>query len=116
MSKNKEIGNMGEQLACDYLTKNGYEIIERNKLYTRQSEIDIIAKRKNLIVFVEVKTRTTDSFGTPFEAVDKTKLQHLKSGIFQYVQENNVKKYQIDLIGITLKPELKIQHLRNISL
>ena len=62
---NREFGNKGEDLACDYLVKNGYEIIERNKHFSKFCEIDIIAKFKNKFVFVEVKTRKNDNFGTP---------------------------------------------------
>ena len=62
---NKTTGNAGEDLACRYLEKNGYEILERNKHYSRFCEIDIIAKHKNTVVFVEVKTRRTNAYGTP---------------------------------------------------
>ena len=54
---NREFGNKGEDLACEYLIKNGYEILERNKHFSKLCEIDIIAKFKNKVVFVEVKTR-----------------------------------------------------------
>lgn len=111
---NREFGNKGEDLACEYLIKNGYEILERNKHFSRLCEIDIIAKYKNKIVFVEVKTRKTDSFGTPMEAITKTKYNNIKTGVLSYIQENKIKSYQIDAIGITLQPTLKIQHLKNI--
>ena len=112
----REFGNSGEDIACQYLVKNGYQILERNKHYSRYCEIDIIAKIKNKIVFVEVKTRKTDAFGSPLEAITKTKYNHLKTGAFSYVAENKIKDFQIDAIGITLFPELKIEHLKNISL
>ena len=70
---NREFGNKGEDLACEYLIKNGYEILERNKHFSKLCEIDIIAKFKNKIVFIEVKTRKTDAFGTPMEAITKSK-------------------------------------------
>ena len=70
---NREFGNKGEDLACEYLVKNGYEILERNKHFSKLCEIDIIAKFKNKVVFVEVKTRKSDAFGTPMEAITKTK-------------------------------------------
>ena len=111
---NRDFGNMGEDLACEYLLKNGYQILERNKHFSKLCEIDIIAKFKNTVVFVEVKTRKTNSFGTPLEAITKTKYHNIKTGVLSYLQENKIKKYQIDAIGITLKPELKIEHLKNI--
>ena len=111
---NREFGAKGEDLACEYLKKNGYEILERNKHFSKLCEVDIIAKYKNKIVFVEVKTRKTDSFGTPLEAITKTKYQNIKTGVLTYVQEHNIKDYQIDAIGITIYPELKIEHLKNV--
>ena len=113
---NREFGNKGEDLACEYLIKNGYEILERNKHFSKLCEIDIIAKFKNKVVFVEVKTRKSDAFGTPMEAITKTKYNNIKTGVLSYVQENKIKNYQIDAIGITLQPTLKIQHLKNVSL
>lgn len=113
---NKTTGNAGEDLACRYLEKNGYEILERNKHYSRFCEIDIIAKHKNTVVFVEVKTRRTNAYGTPLEAITQTKYENICKGVQYYIVENKVKSYRIDVIGITLKPELKINHLKNVSL
>ena len=111
---NREFGTKGEDLACEYLKKNGYEILERNKHFSKLCEVDIIAKYKNKIVFIEVKTRKTDSFGTPLEAITKTKYQNIKTGVLTYVQEHNVPVFQIDVIGITLYPKLKIEHVKNV--
>lgn len=111
---NKKIGNAGEDLACRYLEKQGYKILERNKHYSRFCEIDIIAQYKNTVVFVEVKTRKTNAFGTPQEAVTKTKYENIKKGVQFYLSENRTKDFRIDAICITLKPELKIEHLKNI--
>lgn len=111
---NKELGNKGEDLACEYLKKNGYEILERNRHFSKLCEIDIIAKYKNKIIFVEVKTRKNNNFGTPFEAITTTKYNNIKTGVLSYLQENKIKKYQIDVIAITLNPQLKIEHLKDI--
>ncbi len=111
---NRKFGDAGEDLACRYLEKQGYEILERNKHYSRFCELDIIAKQKNTVVFVEVKTRKTADFGTPFEAVTKTKYENIKRGVQFYLAENKVKDYRVDVIGITLKPEIKIEHLKNV--
>ena len=113
---NKVVGNAGEGLACRFLEKNGYKILARNVRYSRFCEIDIIAQIKDSTVFVEVKTRKTDVCGTPFEAITKSKYENIKKGISYYLQEHKVKKYRIDIVGITLKPELKIEHIRNFSL
>ena len=113
---NRKFGNAGEDRACRYLEKQGYKILERNKHYSRFCELDIIAQYKNTTVFVEVKTRKTDHFGTPFEAITKTKFENLKKGVQFYLSENKIKDYRIDVIGITLKPEIKIEHLKNVYL
>lgn len=111
---NREFGNKGEDLACDYLKKNGYEILERNRHFSKLCEVDIIAKIKNKVVFVEVKTRKSDDFGSPLEAITKTKYNKIKTGVLTYVHENKISDYQIDAIGITIYPTLKIEHLKNV--
>ncbi|MBR2525950.1 YraN family protein, partial [bacterium] len=67
-SFNKEKGKLGEDLACKFLEQNGYKIIDRNKTFSKFCEIDIIALFKNTLVFVEVKTRKNNKFGSPLEA------------------------------------------------
>ena len=79
---NREFGNKGEDIACVYLEKNGYKILERNKHFSKFCEIDIIAQYKSKTVFVEVKTRKNDAFGTPMEAITKTKYQNIKPEFF----------------------------------
>ena len=68
----KNIGNKGENIACEYLKKQGYKIIARN-LYIGKSELDIIAKDGKTLVFVEVKTRFTSSFGSPLSQLPSLK-------------------------------------------
>lgn len=115
-TKNKETGLKGELLAQEYLKKQGYEIIETNKRFSRLCEIDIIAKNKDTLVFIEVKTRSSDFCGSPFEAITKTKYENIKTGLFNYLQETKIKykNFRIDAISIVLNPEIKINHLKNI--
>lgn len=115
--KNRETGQKGEQLAQEYLKKQGYEIIETNKRFSRFCEIDIIAKDKDTLVFIEVKTRSSDFCGSPFEAITKTKYENIKTGLFTYLNESKIKykKFRIDAISIILNPTIKINHLKNIS-
>lgn len=115
MNNNILTGKKGEDIAKEYLIKNGYKIIETNRHFSRFCEIDIIAKNKDTYIFCEVKTRKTTICGSPFEAITKSKYENIKKGIFLYKQENpDCKKYQIDAIAIILKPELEIKHLKNI--
>ena len=83
---NRQFGFKGEDLACEYLKKNGYEILERNKHFSNLCEIDIIAKFKDKYVFVEVKTRNGDQYGYPSEAVTATKQLRIKRAAEQYLQ------------------------------
>ena len=86
----QEIGKWGENLACKYLEKNNYEIIERNFL-CHQGEIDIIAKDRNQreIIFIEVKTRSNLKYGNPAEAVNKEKQRHIKQVAEYYIYNHN---------------------------
>ena len=111
---NRQFGDMGEEIACKYLVDNGYKILERNVHYSRFCELDIVAQYKNTLVFVEVKTRKSETFGTPMEAITKTKYEHIKKGALNYLSEHSSRNYRIDVIGITVKPELKIEHLQNV--
>ncbi len=77
MITKKEIGKIGEELAVQYLEKQGYCIEEKN-YRTSIGEIDIIASIKNELVFVEVKTRTTLNFGDPIESIDIKKIKRIQ--------------------------------------
>lgn len=70
------LGQQGERLAADYLNKKGYRIIERNYRY-RRNEIDIIARFKGTLCFIEVKTRSSEEKGHPAEAVTPQKQQEI---------------------------------------
>ena len=112
---NNSVGKNGEEIAKKYLEKQGFKILETNRRFSKYSEIDIIAQDKDTLVFVEVKTRKTDICGSPMEAITKTKYNHIRQGLFIYLQENpKYKKYRIDAISVILKPEVKIEHLKNI--
>ncbi len=114
---NISLGKNGEEIAKTHLEKNGYKILQMNKRFSKLCEIDIIALDKDTLVFVEVKTRKTDICGHPLEAITKTKYNHIKQGLYIYLQENpQYKKFRIDAISILIKPEIKIEHLKNISL
>jgi len=112
----KEVGQKGEVLAQEYLKNQGYEVIEINKRFSRFCEIDIIVKDKDTLVFVEVKTRSSDFCGSPFEAITKSKYENIKHGLFSYLQETKIKykNYRIDAISVVLNPKIAIKHLKNV--
>lgn len=88
MLNNRELGNLGEELAAKYLTKNEYIIINRN-YRTRYGEIDIIAKNNDYLVFIEVKARKNNHFGYPREAVDYMKQRKIKNLANYYLLKEN---------------------------
>lgn len=83
---NKSIGNAGEELACIMLLAQGYEIIERN-YQNKVGEIDIIAMKNGILTFVEVKTRTTETFGRGKEAVDFNKIRHIRKAAQWFLKD-----------------------------
>ena len=114
---NITLGKNGEEIAEKFLEKQGYKILEKNRHFSKLCEVDIIALDKKTLVFVEVKTRKTDICGHPLEAITKSKYNHIKNGLLIYLQENpQYKKFRIDAISVLIKPEIKIEHLKNISM
>lgn len=115
-SHNSKIGKLGEDLATDFLKENGYKVIDRN-FYTRYGEIDLIAQRGDEILFVEVKTRSSDKYGYPEQAVDYRKIKHLLLAIKIYFKVNNLSSFwRLDIISVelnTLTP--KIEWFKDIS-
>lgn len=112
------IGKIGEDLACVYLKKLNYKIIERN-FRIRGGEIDIIAINNNTLVYVEVKTRSSHQFGLPEEAVGFHKLKFLeRASQFYRLQRKNLPKLErIDVLAIDLstgEPEFNL--IKNASL
>jgi putative endonuclease len=86
MADHNDFGKIAEDLAADYLQKNGYKILVRNFRF-QKAEIDIIAEKDNLIIIVEVKARSTDAFMLPQEAVTKTKIRSDCSAVNHYLEE-----------------------------
>jgi putative endonuclease len=120
-------GVLGEDVACEYLKKKGYKIIERNfrKGYT---EIDIIALDGSMkfttsgstLVFIEVKTRKSNAYGTPFESIVPWKVAHLAktAQFYKLLHPNLPDDMRIDAIGIIISGNNKIEkieHLENIT-
>ena len=103
--KKQESGKLGEQLACSELKKKGYKIIETN-YRCRQGEIDIVAHQKNSLVFIEVRTRTGNTYGSPEESVTALKKQHLVSTAMEYLNSHHglPENWRIDFVAVELDP------------
>lgn len=95
-SDNKKTGNKGEELACGFLKKKGYLIVERN-FRTRFGEIDIVCLDGEKLVFVEVKTKIGHDFGEPEEMVSKSKLAQVQRMGEVFVEMNNLLVFDSDL-------------------
>lgn len=113
------VGKDGEELAAAFLNRLGYKILQRN-FHSRFGEIDIIAKDKSQVIFVEVKSRKTFGFGQPIEAINLKKLNGLiKTGQY-YLLINNIGNadYRFDAIEVFLNNSGldKINHVKNITL
>lgn len=110
MSDKIQKGKEAENLAADFLKQQGYEIVERNYRYQR-SEIDLIVRKENWLVFVEVKMRSSDAFGYPEEFVDYRKAKNIVYGAEHYTFEQNYEgNVRYDVVAISLrngKPEIR---------
>lgn len=105
------IGRLGEKIAIDYLLQNNYQIIKKN-FTCRWGEIDIIAKKDNILYFLEVKTRTTLKYGSPEESVNYFKLNSLKRAINFFLKKNKIKdKMKLAIISINLNNRLTPQKI-----
>jgi putative endonuclease len=118
MTYQKQIGKIGEDLAADYLIKQGCQILARNYA-VRFGEIDLVALDGNGLIFVEVKTRTTDTFGAPEDSVTPTKIERMKNAALMWLQANPEAPddWRMDVIAILMDHQnnvLDIQHFINV--
>jgi putative endonuclease len=98
-----ETGALGEKLAKDFLKKKGYRIVETN-YRCRYGEIDIVARRKDYLVFIEVRTKTNRSFGTPEESITTAKRARMRKTAEYYYQfhEKLPENWRIDFVAVEL--------------
>ena len=114
MAEHYELGKKGEQLAIDYLLKQGYTIVERNWRF-QKAEIDIIATKENTLISVEVKTRSTNDYGNPQDFVNPKKIKLMVLAMNEYVLMKNLDiEVRFDIIAITkIKEEFDINHIKD---
>lgn len=111
------LGERGEIAAAEYLVRRGYRIVDRN-VRADGVEIDLIAERRGVVAFVEVKTRRSTRFGTPEEAVDRRKQARLVRGAHAWLRAHPSRRRRrprFDVIGILAPPgeELRLRHLED---
>ena len=118
MSHNQRIGMYGENLVKNYLIRHGYEIVGRNVKLSRQ-EIDIVARKDHLTVFIEVKTRISQFYGSAEEAFFPTKAEQFRKGIEMFIKKNKLSADNIraDLITVDINriaKTAKIKHFKDV--
>ena len=97
----RSLGFQGEKLACDYIATRGYALVQKN-YHMRWGEIDLVARDRETLVFIEVKYRRTRSFGTPLEAITHHKQRQLiRAAQFYLFQYPHPCPIRFDVLGIT---------------
>ena len=112
MAVHNELGKLGEDLAADYLRKNGYTILDTNWTF-QKAEIDIIARTENTLAIVEVKTRSSLNFGLPQDFVKPKKIQLLVKAVDAYVNQKDLDlEVRFDIIAVHKEEKsFAIEHL-----
>lgn len=112
--KHITLGKEGERIASDFLMKEGMQVLARNYRW-RKEEIDLIVKDSDTLVFVEVKTRTHDSYGAPAKSVTRIKQRHLINAANAYIHENKFDlDVRFDIVSIIQNSfETHIEHMKN---
>lgn len=114
MARHNDLGNLGEDIASKYLLKKGYQIVDRNWIYQKK-ELDIVALKDEFLVVVEVKSRSTDYFEHPADAVTLSKIKFLVKATQAYVDLKEIEKeVRFDVISV-IKNDTKfsIEHIEN---
>ena len=114
MAQHNELGKKGEELAVDFLIKNGYVIRDKNWRYLK-AEVDIITLKNDVLAVIEVKTRSSNYFGNPQDFVNPKKIQLLVEAINEYVTSKDLDvEVRFDIIAILKNNNtFKIEHLKD---
>lgn len=113
MAQHNDLGNKGETLAVEFLEQNNYQILERNYRYDK-AEVDIIAQTSNVLAIIEVKTRSSTTFGNPEEFVKPKQIKNLVKAVDAYVTENDLEvEVRFDIIAIVHENgQFSVEHLK----
>jgi putative endonuclease len=116
MKPNHILGRYGEDRAATYLTDLGYEIIDRN-WRCRSGEIDLVARDRDRLVFVEVKTRNGNGYGHPFEAITPDKVARLRRLVAEWCKSREIgsAKIRLDAVSVLVSGgRVNIEHLKQV--
>ncbi len=109
----ESVWKIGENIAKEYLKDKGYEIIEQN-YRTKYSEIDLVVKKDNILIFVEVRTKKSDVFVSPEESINQKKLKKLYWNAEAYVASKRWEgEYRVDAVCIVLDSDNKVKELEH---
>ena len=114
MAEHNDLGKLGEEMAVDFLKKNHYAILQTNWIF-QKAEIDIIAKKGDVLAIVEVKTRSTLEFGLPQDFVKPKKIQLLVKAVNEYISQNDLDvEARFDIISVYKNGKnFEIEHLED---
>ena len=108
----QRLGALGERLAARHLANNDYSILQTN-YRSKSGEIDIVAEKDGMLVFVEVRTRTGTGAGSPEESITESKRDHLIDAAQEYLQAHNAENrdWRIDLVAVQFDSSRKLQRI-----
>lgn len=114
MADHNELGRKGEVAAVACLEKKGHRIVERNWSFSGY-EIDIVSEYEGFIIFVEVKTRTSDEWGNPGDAVNEKRMRRMIRAASHYLKKNGIDKpARFDIIAVILnKRQFTLEHIED---
>lgn len=114
MAAHNELGKQGEQLALEYLLNKGFDLLDKNFRYLK-AEVDLIVKQNDLVILVEVKTRSSVYFGRPEEAVSLAKQKLMIEAADYYINSNNLSnEVRFDVISIIINHKgFSIHHIED---
>ena len=113
------VGSWGERVAVRFLKKQGYKLLQKNVRVGRNGELDAVMKHDETLIFVEVKTRKNEDFGTPFSAINHAKRKKVNEAALGYIKKNHIKPTYIrfDVVEVIGNPTLRtkpiIRHIQN---
>lgn len=109
---NRAVGKTGEMATLEFLKKKGYRILETNAR-TPFGEIDIVARKKDVTIFIEVKTRATSSLGPPYLSVTRAKEKHMIKNALCYLKRRGLidSYWRIDVVSVKLNYEYRVESI-----